>query len=116
MDTMLIGLKLDIGFAQDEVCRQLYGDRDILAFLRELGFDGVETPVGPETQTDELRDHIARCVGAGLKVSLHPYSEGSIFNPLYFSSDEDNPCRAIARAFPSLWPPRPPACSSTPPS
>ena len=54
-------------------------------FLRELGFDAVETPVGPETQTDELRDHIARCVGAGLKVSLHPYSEGTIANSLYFS-------------------------------
>jgi sugar phosphate isomerase/epimerase len=96
---MLIGLKLDIGFSQDQTCRHLYGDRDILAFLRELGFDAVETPVGPETQTHELREHIARCVGAGLKVSLHPYSEGSIFNPLYFSSDEDNPCRRLHERF-----------------
>ncbi len=99
---MLIGLKLDVGFAQDEVCRRLYGDHDILAFLRELGFDAVETPVGPETQPNELRDHIARCVGAGLKVSLHPYSEGTIFNPLYFSSDEDNPCRQLHERFLSL--------------
>ena len=101
-ETMLIGLKLDIGFAQDEVCRQLYGDRDILAYLRELGFDGVETPVGPETQTDELRDHIAHCIDAGLKVSLHPYSEGTIFNPLDFSCDEDNPCRQLHERFLSL--------------
>ena len=99
---MLIGLKLDIGFAQDEVCRQLYGERDILVFLKELGFDGVETPVGPETQPDELREHIARCVGAGLKVSLHPYSEGSIFNPLYFAPDENNPCRQLHERFLSL--------------
>ena len=99
---MLIGLKLDVGFAQDEVCRRLYGERDILAFLRELGFDGVETPVGPETQPDELREHIARCVGAGLKVSLHPYSEGSIFNPLYFAPDENNPCRRLHERFLSL--------------
>ena len=99
---MLIGLKLDIGFAQAEVCRRLYRDRDILGFLRELGFDAVETPVGPETQTDELRDHIARCVGAGLKVSLHPYSEGTIFNPQYFSSDKDNLCRALHERFLSL--------------
>ena len=99
---MLIGLKLDIGFAQDEVCRRLYGDRDILAFLRDLGFDGVETPVGPETQTDDLREHIARCVGAGLKVSLHPYSEGSIFNVMYFAPDEDNPCRRLHERFLSL--------------
>jgi sugar phosphate isomerase/epimerase len=99
---MLIGLKLDIGFAQDEVCRQLYGARDIPAFLKELGFDGVETPVGPETQTDELRDHIARCVDAGLKVSFHPYSEGTIFNPLLFAFDEDNPCQQLHERFLSL--------------
>jgi sugar phosphate isomerase/epimerase len=61
---MLIGLKLDVGFSQDETCRRLCGDRDILAFLGELGFDAVETPVGPETQTHELREHIARCVAA----------------------------------------------------
>ncbi len=99
---MLIGLKLDVGFSQDKVCRRLYGRRDILAFLRELGFDAVETPVGPETQVEELRDHIAHCVSAGLKVSLHPYSEGTIFNPLYFSSDPDNPCRALHERFFSL--------------
>jgi sugar phosphate isomerase/epimerase len=99
---MLIGLKLDVGFSQDETCRRLYGDRDILVFLRELGFDAVETPVGPETQTDELRDHIACCVGAGLKVSLHPYSEGSIFNVAYFSSAQDNPCRQLHERFLSL--------------
>ena len=96
---MLIGLKLDVGFSQDEVYRRLYGERDILAFLRELGFDAVETPVGPETQTDELREHIARCVGAGLKVSLHPYSEGTIANPLYFSPEENNPCRRMHQRF-----------------
>lgn len=99
---MLIGLKLDIGFAEDETCRRLYGDRDILAFLRELGFDGVETPVGPETDTHELREHLARCVEAGLKVSLHPYSEGSIFNTLYFAPDENNPCRRLHERFLSL--------------
>jgi sugar phosphate isomerase/epimerase len=99
---MLIGLKLDIGFAQDEVCRQLYGDRDILAFLKKLGFDGVETPVGPETQAEELRDHIGRCVNAGLKVSLHPYSESTIFNPLLFAFDEDNPSRQLHERFLSL--------------
>ena len=58
--------------------------------------------MGPETQPDELREHIARCVGAGLKVSLHPYSEGSIFNPLYFAPDENNPCRRLHERFLSL--------------
>jgi sugar phosphate isomerase/epimerase len=92
---MLIGLKLDIGFSEDEVCRRLYGDREILPYLKELGFEAVETPVGPETRPDVLREHIARCVDAGLKVSLHPYSEGSIFNPAHFAPGADNPCRRL---------------------
>ncbi len=96
---MLIGLKLDIGFAEDEVCRRLYGDREVLPYIRKLGFEAVETPVGPETQPEALRAHIARCVEAGLKVSLHPYSEGSIFNPAYFSSASDNPCRKLHERF-----------------
>jgi sugar phosphate isomerase/epimerase len=112
---MLIGLKLDIGFAQDEACRKLYGQRDILAFLRELGFDAVETPVGPQTRPEELRDHIARCLGAGLKVSLHPYSEGTIFNPAHFAPGKNqgpqtgsiglgdlNPCRQLHERFLAL--------------
>jgi sugar phosphate isomerase/epimerase len=99
---MLIGLKLDVGFSDNDVCRRLYGDRDILAFLRELDFDAVETPVGPETQTEDLRDHIARCVGAGLKVSLHPYSEGTIFNLAYYAPTADNPCRLLHERFLSL--------------
>jgi len=96
---MLIGLKLDIGFSQDEVCRRLYGDRKILAFLRELGVEVVETPVGPEVETPDLQDHIARCVDAGLKVTLHPYSEGTIFNPGFFSLEEENPCRTLHERF-----------------
>jgi sugar phosphate isomerase/epimerase len=99
---MLIGLKLDIGFAQDQTYRRLYGSRDILPFLKELGIGAVETPVGPETDSHRLREHIACCTGAGLKISLHPYSEASIFNPLYFSSDADNPCRELHERFLSL--------------
>jgi len=96
---MLIGLKLDIGFSQDEIYRRLYGSRAILPFLRELGVEVAETPVGPETETPLLQDHIARCVDAGLKVTLHPYSEGSKFNPAFFSPDEDNPCRVLHERF-----------------
>jgi sugar phosphate isomerase/epimerase len=99
---MLIGLKLDIGFAHDQVYRRLYGDRDILAFLKELGIEAVETPVGPETEPHRLREHISLCTGAGLRVSLHPYSEASIFNPLYFLPDADNPCRELHERFLSL--------------
>ena len=98
-EPVLIGLKLDVGFSQDDACRRLYGKREILAFLVGLGVQAVETAVGPETQADTLRDHVARCVDAGLKVSLHPYSEGSRFNPAYFSSDEGNPCRRLHERF-----------------
>ena len=99
---MLIGLKLDIGFAQNDTYHRLYGEREILPFLREMGFDGVETPVGPETEPEALREHFVRCTRAGLQVSFHPYSEGSLFNPLYFSSDADNPCRKLHERFFSL--------------
>ena len=96
---MLIGLKLDIGFSEDEVCRRLYGARDILSYLRELGVEAVETPVGPETQPHMLREHLACCIKAGLKISLHPYSEATIFNPAYFSPAADNPCRQLHERF-----------------
>ncbi|MBP8912071.1 MAG: sugar phosphate isomerase/epimerase [Phycisphaerae bacterium] len=96
---MLIGLKLDIGFAHEEIYRRLYGSRDILPFLRELGFGAVETPVGPGTDLDRLREHIACCAGADLKVSLHPYSEATIFNVAYFSPEADNPCRQMHERF-----------------
>jgi sugar phosphate isomerase/epimerase len=99
---MLMGLKLDIGFAQGEVYRRLYGSRDILAFLKELDFGAVETPVGPETDLGRLREHIARCTHAGLKTSLHPYSEATIFNALYFSPEADNPCRQLHERFLSV--------------
>lgn len=96
---MLTGLKLDIGFSQDEIYRRLYGSRAILPLLRELGVEVAETPVGPQTETPLLQDHIARCVDAGLKVTLHPYSEGSKFNPAFFSPDEENPCRVLHERF-----------------
>jgi sugar phosphate isomerase/epimerase len=96
---MLIGLKLDIGFAQDEAYRRLYGDRDILAFLRQSGVEVAETPMGPEVETTDLQDHIARCVDAGLKVTFHPYSEGTLFNPVFFSLEEENPCRTLHERF-----------------
>jgi len=96
---MLIGLKLDVGFEGDETCCRLYGEREILPFLRELGIEAVETPVGPETQPEVLEEHIRRCVDAGMKVSLHPYSEDSIFNPAHFSREPDNPCRELHERF-----------------
>jgi sugar phosphate isomerase/epimerase len=96
---MLIGLKLDIGFSEDENYRRLYGQRQVLPFLRELGVEVAETPIGPETRPGTLREHIARCVDAGLQVTMHPYSEGSIFNLAYFCESDDNPCRLLHERF-----------------
>ena len=96
---MLIGLKLDIGFARSEDHRRLYGRREILPFLRESGVEVAETPVGPETRPEVLTEHIARCVDAGLQVTLHPYSEGTIFNPAHFTDRPDNPCRLLHERF-----------------
>jgi len=99
---MLIGLKLDIGFSEDEEHRRLYGRREILPFLRELGVESVEAPVGPETTPDGLREHIGRCVDAGLQITLHPYSEGTPFNLAYFADSDDNPCRLLHQRFLTL--------------
>jgi sugar phosphate isomerase/epimerase len=99
---MLIGLKLDIGFAQDEVYRQLYGGREILTFLREQEVEVVETPLGPETDPAMMREHVSRCVSAGLKLTMHPYSESSVYNPAFFSANGQNPCRALHERFFSL--------------
>jgi sugar phosphate isomerase/epimerase len=96
---MLIGLKLDIGFCENEEYRRLYGGRDVLAYLRGLGVEAVETPVGPETDLSQLREHIGRCVGGGMKVSLHPYSEATQCNPAFFSADGASPCRDMHERF-----------------
>lgn len=96
---MLIGLKLDIGFSHEREYRRLYGRRDVLAYLRELGVGAVETPVGPDTEVEELKEHIARCVDAGMKVSLHPYSEETECNPAFFAADGENPCRDMHERF-----------------
>jgi sugar phosphate isomerase/epimerase len=92
---MRIGIKLEIGFSEHESYRRLYGNRGVVEHLRELGFDLVETPIGLETGTDALQDHVARCLAAGLAVSLHPYSENTNSNPAFFSPERDSPCRRL---------------------
>ena len=96
---MLIGLKLDIDYARDVEYRQLFGRRDVLPLLRDQGVEVVEAPVGPETQPEVLHEHVDRCVDAGLQVTLHPYSERTIFNPAYFADSDDNPCRLLHERF-----------------
>ena len=90
---MLIGIKLEIGFSQRPLYRRLYGDRDIPKYLRELGFSSVETPIGLEIDPEALYDHVACCRDVGLRVSLHPYCEGTVCDPTFFSIEPDNACR-----------------------
>ncbi|MBN2313810.1 MAG: sugar phosphate isomerase/epimerase [Sedimentisphaerales bacterium] len=89
---MFIGIKLEIGFSEHPLYRQLYGDHEILNYFRDLGFSAVETPVGPETGYEALREHVTRCCEAGLRISLHPYCEGTGCDPAYFSIEDGNLC------------------------
>lgn len=97
---MHLGIKLAMGFSEDESHRRLYGDRAILEYLRNLGIDAVETPIGPNVDERKLLDHARVCTGSGFRVSLHPYTEGSPSNPARFENDEENPCR---RAFERIF-------------
>jgi sugar phosphate isomerase/epimerase len=89
---MLIGIKLEIGFSQHPLYHRLYGDRDVPSYLRSLGFTAAETPISPETSHEALRDHVARCREAGLRVSLHPYCERTDCDPSLFSTEPGNAC------------------------
>ncbi len=97
-----VGIKLDIGFSTQQSYRELYGARNIPEYLAELGFATVETPVGLETDREVLVEHVACCCDAGLKMSLHPYSESTDSNPAFFSPAENNACRSFHQRFLSL--------------
>ncbi len=97
-----VGFKLDIDFSAQRSYRELFGDRDVPRYLGEMGFAAVETPVGLETERDMLIDHVSRCLDAGLKVSLHPYSESTDSNPAFYSPAPDNVCRSFHERFLSL--------------
>jgi sugar phosphate isomerase/epimerase len=94
---MQVGIKLDLDFSVSAVYRRLYGDRDVLACLRGLGIEAAETPVGPDTDTERLKEHFLACRDAGLQVSLHPYTEGTACNPARFSAGDDDACHAFHR-------------------
>ena len=89
---MTIGVKLDIGFNHNDSYRSLFGTRDVLGLLTGLGVRAVETAVDLETDLAALAEHINICSKAGLRVSLHPYTEGTLCNPAYFSK-HDRHCR-----------------------
>jgi len=99
---MLIGIKLEIGFWKHELYGRLYGDRKIPEYLRELGLAVIETPIGLETEREALKEHVTHCSNAGLKVSLHAYSENTVCNPAFFGLGDDNSCRRLHQRLLSL--------------
>jgi len=84
---MNIGIKLDIGFSENESYRQLFGTRNPLSLLRDLGVRALETAVDTGTDFDALGNYIRACTAAGFHVSLHPYTERMPGNPSRFSRD-----------------------------
>ena len=89
---MTIGVKLDIGFKNSESYRKLFGGRNVLALVSELGVRAVETAVDLGTDFSALARHIHLCAKAGFRVSLHPYTEGTVCNPAHFSKPDPH-CR-----------------------
>jgi sugar phosphate isomerase/epimerase len=97
--SMIIGLKLDMGFQTSYAYRELFADRDAPGHLRALGVQAVETPLHPDARAETVRDHIRRCCDAGLRLSFHPYTELEPANPAHFFDRADNPCRRLHAAF-----------------
>jgi sugar phosphate isomerase/epimerase len=89
---MRIGLKLDIGFSENEDYRALFGHHRILDHLRGLGITLVETPMGVNTDEGSWRRHLWQCSEAGMLVSLHPYTEATPANSACFAESADNEC------------------------
>jgi sugar phosphate isomerase/epimerase len=99
---IIVGIKLDIGFSMQESYRELYGNHNIPEYLAELGFTTVETPIGLETDGEALKQHVVCCCNAGLKTSIHAYSENTASNPAFFSLAANNACRSFHQRFLSL--------------
>jgi sugar phosphate isomerase/epimerase len=94
---MLVGIKLDLDWEGHEATRRLYGDREVLATLRARGVGAVELPVEPRSPEEAVRRALRRIVDAGLRPSLHPYSEGTRSNPALFDEARSNPCQDFHR-------------------
>jgi sugar phosphate isomerase/epimerase len=96
---MDIGIKLDIGFSEDESTRRLYGAERPLEYLSGLGVRAVETAVGPGTDFDALTAYVEACSKAGFRVSIHPYTERTPCNPALFGRGEELCRRFHTRVF-----------------
>lgn len=90
-------MKLDADFDRDARYRELYGTADVPSRLRDLGVEAVEIPLGTESDHDHIVRQARRCRAAGLRVSFHPYSEGSPANPAHFGGASSEPAALHAR-------------------
>jgi len=96
---MRIGLKLDYNYQRRRSYRQVYGTGPVPGELRDAGIEAVETAVWPDTDDAELLEYIRDCVEAGLRVSMHPYTEGTDFNPTSFAEEDENQVRQLHIRF-----------------
>lgn len=96
---MRIGLKLNVDYANSEVYRRLFGERDVLSCLVELGVEAVEIPLSPSSDLADVGEKAHNCREAGLHVSFHPYSEDHDANPTYFDAPGSLPATVHQRFF-----------------
>ena len=96
---MLLGLRLGIDFDTDEAHRHLFGGRDVPELVAELGLGAVELPLGPTSDLDLVGEKAGQCIDAGLRVSLHPYSELDASNPAHHDGPGSLPARTHRRFF-----------------
>lgn len=96
---MQLGLKLDYNYRERSSYRELYGPGPVVDTLREDGIRAVETAVWPDMEHTELLGFIRECVEADLRVSLHPYTEGTEYNPAFFANTDDNQARELHIRF-----------------
>lgn len=96
---MRIGLKLDYNYRQRQPYRDVYGVGPVPEELRDAGIEAVETAVWPDTDDTGLLAFIRECVGAGLRLSMHPYTEDTEFNPAFFAEDDENQVRQLHIRF-----------------
>jgi len=88
---MRIGLKLNVDFDSSDVYRDLFGGRDVLSCLVELGVEAVEIPLTPSSDLSEVAEKAHRCHLFGLNVSFHPYTENHDSNPAHFDGPDSLP-------------------------
>ncbi len=96
---MRIGLKFHLNHDSRPAYHELYGSWDVATYLKTSGVEAVEASLGPNTEAESVRRYGAACVLAGLRVSLHPYTEGHRYNPAFFEDRSGNPARELHARF-----------------